>query len=206
MNISDGFFDLVYRGTAPWDIGAPQPDMVALLDEFPPTGPALDVGCGSGNLTLALARRGLQVIGVDLTDRAIAQAREKLAAEPPDVRLRVEFRLADALQLDPAPGSFNTVVDSGFYHLFGKQARETFVKKLTALLSPGGRYYLLEIAFDVPIPSAPRKVTESELRETFSAERGWRVLAVRPGRFLANVRRMEIPAVAACVEKLAGAF
>ena len=38
------FFQAVYREPAPWDIGAPQPAMVALLTEHPPEGPVLDEG------------------------------------------------------------------------------------------------------------------------------------------------------------------
>jgi 2-polyprenyl-3-methyl-5-hydroxy-6-metoxy-1,4-benzoquinol methylase len=76
------FFDAAYREMPPWDVGKPQPAMLALLDEFPPAGPVLDVGCGTGELALALAERGLQVLGVDLAAAAIEKARAK--AERPD--------------------------------------------------------------------------------------------------------------------------
>ncbi len=38
------FFEAIYQEPAPWDIGGPQPAMVALLAEYPPEGPVLDVG------------------------------------------------------------------------------------------------------------------------------------------------------------------
>jgi hypothetical protein len=34
-----------YRDAPPWDIGQPQPALLSLLDEYPPAGPVLDVGC-----------------------------------------------------------------------------------------------------------------------------------------------------------------
>jgi hypothetical protein len=37
--------------------------MIALLARFPPTGPMLDVGCGSGDLSMYLAQLGYQVLG-----------------------------------------------------------------------------------------------------------------------------------------------
>lgn len=62
-----------YRETPPWDVGKPQPALMVLLDEYPPTGPVLDVGCGTGELALALAQRGLTVLGVDVETRADAR-------------------------------------------------------------------------------------------------------------------------------------
>jgi 2-polyprenyl-3-methyl-5-hydroxy-6-metoxy-1,4-benzoquinol methylase len=72
--------------------------MSAMLDEYPPAGPALDVGCGSGDLAISLARRGLPVLGIDFAAAAIAHAREKAGALPPDVAALLEFQVADALR------------------------------------------------------------------------------------------------------------
>lgn len=74
------FFQAVYRETAPWDIGGPQPAMVGLLGEYPPEGPVLDVGCGSGDLAIHIAEGGVEVLGVDFVEEAIAQAQAKTAA------------------------------------------------------------------------------------------------------------------------------
>ena len=54
--------------------------LLALLDEWLPAGPVLEVGCGPGELALALAERGLQVPGVDLAGAAIEHARAKADA------------------------------------------------------------------------------------------------------------------------------
>lgn len=199
---SSNFFDSAYQVRQPWDIGAPQPAMLALLDEFPPTGLVLDIGCGTGALAFALAERGLAVLGVDLAEGAIAQARAKVAAAAPDVARLVEFRVGDALHPARFPGPFGAVVDSGFYHQFGAPERHLFARDLVAALANGGRYYLLGFAFDSPIPSAPRQVTESELRARFAPERAWRILALRPARFvIRSARGNDVPAIAACVEQ-----
>src|SRR5687767_11906500 len=72
------FFSEVYRETPPWDIGAAQPALLELLQRIPPVAPILDVGCGSGDLAIALAHAGHDVLGVDFVPAAIAQANEKV--------------------------------------------------------------------------------------------------------------------------------
>jgi SAM-dependent methyltransferase len=207
MNVSDSPptsdpLDMTYRERPPWDIGQPQPALMALLDEYPPAGPVLEVGCGTGELALALAQRGLAVLGVDLAQAALLQARAKAAAATPEVGGLVEFRLGDARHPASLPGPFGAVVDSGFFHLLGPLERERFVIELADTLITGGRYYLLGFAFESPLPNAPRAVTDDDLRTLFTAERGWRVLALRPERFLIrSARGNEVPAVAACFER-----
>jgi hypothetical protein len=58
MSISDpgrsgDFFDLAYRETPPWDVGETQPALIALLDEYPPAGPILDVRTRRGRFARA---------------------------------------------------------------------------------------------------------------------------------------------------------
>lgn len=195
------FFDSIYRETPPWEIGAAQPAMTALLDEHPPTGPVLDVGCGSGDLAIEVARRGVKVLGVDVVQAAIEQARAKAEAQPPDVARRLAFQVADALRPALLQRQFGAVVDSGFFHLFEQDQRGRLAEELAATLVPGGRYYLLAFATEFDIPNTPRKVSDDELRTRFTAENGWRILTVRPAQFESRIA--PVPAVAACIERLA---
>ncbi len=192
------FFEAVYRQPAPWDIGGPQPAMAALLAQYPPEGLALDVGCGSGDLAIHLAQSGVEVLGIDFVEEAIVQANSKKAALPADVAARLEFRVANALQPSRLGRSFGAVVDSGFYHLFEPGECARFVDELAAVLRPGGRCYLHEFAVEFPVANVPRQVTGAELRQHFTPEKGWRVLAIRSGEFLS--RMAPVPATLACVE------
>lgn len=194
------FFETVYREPAPWDIGGPQPAMVDLLAAWPPDGPILDVGCGTGDLAIHLARAGYETLGIDFVEAAIVQAQEKRSRLPSDVAGHVEFQVADALRPSRLGRSFGAVVDSGFFHLFPPEAGDAFVDELAQVIRRGGRLYLHEFAVEFPVPNVPRAVTEAEVRERFVPARGWRLLSVQGGEF--HSRIAPVPATLACVERV----
>ena len=193
------FFEAAYGNSAPWDIGRPQPDLTGLLDEFEPLSPILDVGSGTGVLTLWLAEKGFSAIGVDSSEVAIKQAQEKLAQADASIKQLVEFRTGDALHLTHIPEPVKSVVDSGFFHLFGPDERGEFASELARKLPSGGRYYLLGFAFQSPMPNAPRQVTAGELKQLFSPEQGWKILVLRQAQFVTV--RGDLPAIAGCFER-----
>ncbi|MDA4088060.1 SAM-dependent methyltransferase [Mycolicibacterium hassiacum DSM 44199] len=71
--------------------GGELPAVLALFEsEFPHSGKGLDLACGSGEFSVWLARRGVDVVGVDISPTAIAQARELAAASGVSDRSRFE--------------------------------------------------------------------------------------------------------------------
>lgn len=64
------------------------------------SGPVLEVGCGTGRLAIPLARMGLEVFAIDVSEAMLDQLRAKLAAEPADVRRRVHVVCQDGAALD----------------------------------------------------------------------------------------------------------
>src|SRR5439155_13969892 len=89
----DRGFDEMYAGVPPWDIGRAQPEVVRIADAGGFADPVIDVGCGTGENALELASRGLEVLGIDASPRAIATAKVKASERG----LSPEFLVADAL-------------------------------------------------------------------------------------------------------------
>lgn len=194
------FFDSVYQEKAPWDIGQAQPAMIALLDDYPPQGPILDVGCGSGDLAIHLARLGHEVVGIDFVEAAIVEANAKRENLPPDVARLVRFDVADAKK-PSLLGTFGAVVDSGFLHLLDDDETDAFLIDLAQALVVGGRYYLHEFAVEFAAENVPRKVTEEELRSRFTEAKGWRIKDIRIVTFHSRVAP-PVEAIAACIERI----
>jgi len=195
------FFNAVYQDIPPWDIGTPQPAMSALLGRYPPSSPILDVGCGSGDLSIYLAQLGYQVLGIDFVEKAIANAREKAGTLPAPVKLLLDFQVADALKPSSLQRQFGAVVDSGFFHLFDSEQCDRLVDEIAQVLLPGGHYYLHEFAVDFPLPNLPRQITAEEFHVRFTPEKGWRIKEIELVEFLSRVAP-PVPAICACIERL----
>jgi len=193
------FFEAVYEKQAPWDVGGPQPALMDVLRAFPPTSPILDVGCGSGDLAIALAQQGHEVLGVDFVPAAVEEAKRRAAVRARSAMAHLSFEVADARRPSRLGRRFGAVVDSGFVHLFDRHEADAFTDDLALTLAPGGRYYLLAFAVAFPIPHGPRAVTEQEVRARFTPARGWKVRACHAAEFLSRVAG--VPATCACVER-----
>jgi len=196
------FFGNVYADVAPWEVGGVQPDMACLLADYPPVDPILDLGSATGDLAIAMALQGHNVVGLEFVQSAVDRAREKAAALDPGALARLRFEVGDATRPAALGVAFGSVLDSGFFHLLDPDEADGFVASLRNAVAPGGRYYLHEFAIEFPIENVPRAITEEELRVRFSADTGWRVVEVRSAGFHNRVAQ-PTPAIVACIERLA---
>lgn len=116
-----------------------------MLDLVIPAGgalDALDVGCGTGFLSLELAARGHRVTGADFAPAMLAEARGKAAAQA----VSVLFEEADAEQLPFPPSSFDLVVSR--HVLWTLPHPEAAIDEWIRVLRPGGRLAIWDSQFD----------------------------------------------------------
>jgi ubiquinone/menaquinone biosynthesis C-methylase UbiE len=165
MSLPD--WDEVYRGTPPWDIGRPQPAFEALVNdgEIRP-GRALDVGCGTGENAILLAKSGCTVTGIDLALDAISLAKAKAAER----HVAAIFVAGNALELDRhfGEGAFDTVIDSGLFHVLTDEERPVYVRQVQRVLKPGGRYFMMCFSDKEPAGYGPRRVSRREIEASFA--------------------------------------
>ena len=174
-------FTQSYKGTPPWDIGRPQRAFVQLADQGAIEGAVLDAGCGTGENALYLAGLGHVVVGVDAVPAAIERAGAKMLEKG----LQVQFLVADARRLDALGRMFDTVIDSGLFHVFSDQDRVAYVESLASAVRGGGRVFILCFSEREPGDWGPRRVTERELRDAFRD--GWEVERIVPERLETNL-------------------
>lgn len=173
----------------------------------------LDVGCGTGQFVVKIARHVAQATGIDLTPAMLEQARAHQLKEGVH---NVNWRRADSSALPVDDGSFSLVTSRSMLH----HAADPYatVAEMRRACGPGGRVAVMDLtpeaakapAFDafelLRDPSHARTLTADELRE-IGRRLGMKELAVRarssalpfdavlatsvpPGDLLARVRAL----------------
>ena len=104
----------------------------------PPPADVLDIGCGTGTLTVLLARRGHHVHGIDLAPAMVGAARAKIAAA--GVTATVEE--GDAADPPGDPAAYDVVLSR--HVLWALPDPGAAVGRWVRLVNPGGRLLLVE--------------------------------------------------------------
>lgn len=137
----------------------------------------LEIGAGSGRLTVPLAESGVSVVAVDVSPSMLAILERRLAEQPDEVRRRVRVVETDARELDL--GSHHDLIIVPFYtfnYLLTPQDQQVALERLRSHLSPEG--WLLMDVF-VPVGRLAEPTHGPVLRvdtvdpSTGSRVRGW---------------------------------
>ena len=144
-------YELAYRiGFHPWEDAEDQPSfgdsLSALLDHEedgrePPYGTALDLGCGSGIWGIELASRGWEVTGVDVVDKALERARERVQQDGAGVRI-VKGDVTD-LGGTAVGSDFTLVLDTGTFHGLNSAERKAMGREVSAIAAADATLLIL---------------------------------------------------------------
>ena len=156
------FWEGRYGGDRVWSgkVNATTAALVAGLDVAP--GRALDLGCGEGGDVLHLAEAGWDATGIDLSEAAVARARD--AARERGVTQRTRFLAADLS--DPAAdwGAHEAgaagydLVTASFLQSPVALDRRRILRRAADSLAPGG--HLVLVSHGAPPPWAPPQLAE----------------------------------------------
>ena len=91
------------------------------------------------------------------------------------------FLVMDALALKDLPKVFDSVIDSGLFHVFSDEDRRRYVEGLATVLKPGGRLFLLCFSDEERGTQGPRRVSKEELHAAFTER--WSIKSVEPSRY-----------------------
>jgi ubiquinone/menaquinone biosynthesis C-methylase UbiE len=174
MTSRQRLFNVMYRvGFVPWDGHALATSLQSLVEGESALNPAtaLDVGCGTGDSSIYLAKHGWQVTGVDFVAKALDKARAKASARKVDVN----FARANVTRLtsEGVGSNFRLIVDNGCLHGMSAEDRDAYVREVTAVAAPDARLLLVEFIpgerFGVP------GIEPAEVERRFAAD--WTLLS-----------------------------
>jgi SAM-dependent methyltransferase len=164
----DGYFD--DRVAASYDGSAAEMFDTAVIDptveflvELVGTGRALELGIGTGRIALPLARRGVPVHGIDVSEAMVS----RLRAKPGGGHIGVTIGDFATTTVD---GSFSLVylVFNTIMNLTTQQAQVACFRNAAAHLSPGGRFVV-----EVGVPELRRLPPGQTLRAFHVSETRW---------------------------------
>jgi ubiquinone/menaquinone biosynthesis C-methylase UbiE len=162
---ADAYAALVAR------VGTPLRGPLVELAQPDPMDRALDVGCGAGQLVVALAPLVAHVTGIDLTPEMLGKAR---ALQTATGAVNIDWFQGDSTALPMADGAFDLVVSQSMFHHAADPAAT--MAEMRRVCAPGGRIGVTDLtpapgkaaAFDaieiLRDPSHRHALTQEELR------------------------------------------
>jgi ubiquinone/menaquinone biosynthesis C-methylase UbiE len=185
------------RQAVSWDHGAGNnPGLVKVVSAVVeqasprPDDHAVDLGCGSGQVTLALAPRVASVTAIDISDKMIRLLAENAAAAG---IANIEGRAIPVEQLDFAPGSVDLVVTNYALHHLRDQDKPLLVQQVHRWLRPGGRFVIGDMMFGRGADSRDREIIASKLALLArKGPGGWWRIAKNASRYLFRVQERPV--------------
>ncbi len=154
-------------------------------------GPVLELGCGTGRVLIPTARAGIEVVGLDLSERMLAVCRERLEQEHASVRSRARLVQADMRSFELRPGfALATLPFRPFQHLLTTDDQLACLACIRQHLVRGGRVVLDLFNPSLDYLGNPKLGEETGEEPEFQTPDGRRVC--RRHRLLASDRALQV--------------
>jgi putative AdoMet-dependent methyltransferase len=139
----------------------------------------LDLGTGTGNSAVPFLERGCRVVGVDPSERMLAQAEAKAARW--EGRLSVRRVDEPFLQLPFDEATFEVVVSAYAIHHLDERAKRQAIREMKRVLKPGGRVAIADTMFRDEAHKARALAEHADLEDEYQP-----LLTTFPGMFAAE--------------------
>lgn len=175
--MSDHYADGTYRW---WHLSRPPPELLLALAArwLPPSGSALDIGCGLGTEAGHLHRAGWRVVAVDLSAVAVATAAQR---NPGPSYLRADLR-----RLPLRSSTFDAGLDRGCFHYLAPEDRPGYAAEVRRVLRPGGK---LLLRASLRAAGVRNDIDEQVIRAAFA---GWRIDLMQRTKVPSDTRWLDV--------------
>ncbi|MGZ3770826.1 MAG: class I SAM-dependent methyltransferase [Bdellovibrio sp.] len=141
------------------------------FSNVPSSGRLLELGCGAGNLSIELAKKGFDVSGVDFSETAIEWAKENSK----QISQNIDFKVADVADLSAfSDESFDVLYDGNCLHCILGERRSIALAEWKRVLKRNGILFISSLCaeatsetFPKEFDTATRVLTESGLPYRF---------------------------------------
>ncbi len=142
----------------------------------PPYGRALDIGTGSAIWGIELAKRGWEVTGVDIVEKALDLGRKRVQA----AGVKMKLVQGDVTRLSEAEvgSGFRLILDTGTFHDFDTEEQRRMALSVDALATKDATVILL--CWPRRVRPLIRGVSREEIEAAFA---GWQITDVEPSFF-----------------------
>ncbi|MCL5076876.1 MAG: class I SAM-dependent methyltransferase [Actinobacteria bacterium] len=164
----------------------------AVLDHASPdsTTVVLDLGCGSGQLSLPLSREAKSVLAVDISPKMIQLLQNKVTSSGIE---NLSTRVASIQELDYQPESFDLVVSNYALHHLSDDQKKWAVGRAYQWLKPGGRIVFGDMMFGRGSSKQDREIIASKVSLMLrKGPGGWWRIAKNSVRYLVRVQEKPI--------------
>jgi SAM-dependent methyltransferase len=162
MTPEDRFNEHYKEGSAPWDIGKPDFNLIQTVTTTP-IAPckALEIGCGTGDNAIWLSQQHFTVVGVDASEIAIEKARDKAAK----TNASCTFAVLNILKSHADGAPFGFAFDRGCFHTVDSpQERQSFAEQINRHLGENGLWLsLIGSADEQRLSEGPPKRTARDI-------------------------------------------